>query len=533
MKRLFGLSRSVRYLISHRSSVITGAVIAGCCMGYGFAAEIPARVNPLADALGILKVNDPRLLDRETTQFAAGLGIDPAPMRDGLARLLFQSRNLAGIDLSRPALLAWRKKAPHLVAIIPLADRRSFLDNFGASFGNEAPLIRISEREGTVVYTQNTNEGLLEYRLIVSERAAYLGRNIADCRALSEVQLPPVTNEAPLYFRASAEYIQQFKSDLSSTQNAPEYTKALQVFGESIQRFRQHLQQAWNGLLDQINYCEVSIRPDNDGKLHVVMTVTAVPESQLSVWISNQRNQPSRLLPIVARTDSVITAAGNIAWQGQAEQLGQLFQPIAAAQAGNRWNEQVEENWTAMWRLADRAGAFAWAADVEAVAGQAKIEMRSLVEQPRAQDMLSLLTLVSQASDPRIGEVVAAGSATGYRYHLPEGDQVMVANERYLFSILSNKRDPVLVAQEITDKSLQLDAPVGQPGIIALTMNATPYVQMLVSLMGGTSQPGLPVTNIMLTAKTALPGQLVIEGIFPASQFAQLLRDSGIMQITK
>jgi hypothetical protein len=138
------------------------------------AAEIRKDTNPLTETLAILKVNDPRLLDRETTQFAAGLGIDPAPMRAGLARLLFRSRTLDGIDLSRPALMAWRKEQPALLAIIPLSNRRNFLESFGASVGDDSPLIRVNERDGTVVYTQNGNDGLIEYRLLVSDRAAYL-----------------------------------------------------------------------------------------------------------------------------------------------------------------------------------------------------------------------------------------------------------------------------------------------------------------------------------------------------------------------
>jgi hypothetical protein len=529
MKRLLRLSHEMIL----RSSAHRLTAVFLSLAGWGFSAEIPQRVNPLADALGVLKVNDPRLLDRETTQFAAGLGIDPAPMREGLARLLFQSRTLAGIDLSRPSLLAWRKSAPHLAAIIPLSDRRAFLDNFGASFGGEAPLIRISEREGTVVYTQNTNEGLLEYRLIVSERAAYLGRNIADCRALAELTLPPVTSEWPLYFRANSDYLSQLKSTTPSAPTTLNYAKGMEVLGPSLQRFQQHMQQAWNSLLEQMQQVEISVRPDTDGKLHVALTITALPDSQLSVWMSNQRDQPSRLLPFVARDDSVMTMAGQVTWQGQAEQIGQLFQPLVAAQAQTRWNEQVEENWTAMWRLANQAGPFAWALDLAAVGREVKMEARAMAEQQKAQEMLSLMTLVSQATDPRMGEVVTAGSATGYRYRTPEGEQSIVANERYIFSVASNKSDPVAVAGDLADKSLQMGAPTGNPGIMTLTINATSYVSTLVAMLGGTSQPGLPTAHFTFTAKTGLPGQLRIEGIFPASQFAQLLRDSGLMQLMK
>ena len=49
-----------------------------------------------------------------------------------------------------------------------------------------------------MVYTQNGNDGLHEYRLLVSDRAAYLASTVAMCRELAEYPLQPSTSEAPL-----------------------------------------------------------------------------------------------------------------------------------------------------------------------------------------------------------------------------------------------------------------------------------------------------------------------------------------------
>ncbi len=497
------------------------------------AGEVKDANNPLSSTLAVLKVNDPRLLDRETTQFAAGLGIDPTPMRAGMARLLFRSRTLDGIDLSRPALMGWRAKEPKLVAIVPLSDRRLFLDNFGASFGEDSPLIRVNEREGTVVYTQNGNDGLIEYRLLVSDRAAYLAGNIAECRALAAYQLPPAITEAPLIFRANADYVKQFQISDTIFNSENEAAKGLAAFGNNTAWLGSVIAAGWNAFINQIQNIELSVSPDHQGVLHFSLSVQALPESQLAVWISNQRNQPSRLLSIVRSQDSMLNAAGNIRWQGQAEQLGHIFLPLVKAKAGDRWTPLVEENWTALWALADRAGPFAYSADIAHANGKVVGESRYISDQPKAQEVLSLITLLSQTITGKIGEVVSAGVATGYREKEGDIDSVLVANERFLMSVQSSAQDAAVAATAISEKSMTIGAPEGASGIVVFTTNLTPYVRTLVLLLGGEQQPGLPQVSIECNIKTGLPEQLVLEGTLPASQIAQLLRDSGLMQLLK
>jgi hypothetical protein len=503
------------------------------CMAV-WAAEVKPAKGPaaLADVLAVLKVNDPRALDRETTQFAAGLGINPGPLRSAMANLLFRSRSLDGIDLSRPALMAWRAKEPSLVAIIPLSDRRVFLDSFGAGFAGDAPLIRVGERDGTVVYSQNGNEGLLEYRLMVSDRAAYLASSTALCRELAEYPLQPVTGEAPLLFTASAAYLARLGADAEDPASdlTPEQQQALAALAPGFVGLQKATRAGWQAFLSQLLSAELSVRPDAQGTMHFALQLQAQPDSTLAVWIANQRNQPSRLLPIVRTEQSFFSVAGNIVWQGQAERVGKVFTDVVKSAYGERWTAMVDENWITMWGLIDRAGPFAMAVDVDMRGGKAVSESRYLSDQPKAQEVLSLMTLISQGLTGTVGEAVAVGNAAGYREQDPGGERVLVSNERHLISVQSSMRSAVEAATEVVTRSQNIGAPEGQAGVLQCSANLTPFIRTLAVLMGGELQPILPTALCAATIRTGLPGQLIAEGTFPAPAVAHLLRDSGLIQ---
>lgn len=488
----------------------------------------------LADALAVLRVNDPRLLDRETTQFAAGLGVNPAPLRAAMANLLFRSRTLDGIDLSRPALMAWRPKEPSLVAVIPLSDRRLFLDNFGAGFAGDAPLIRVGERDGTVVYTQNGDDGLLEYRLLVSDRAAYLASTTALCRDLAEYPLQPLTSEAPLVFSANSEFLLGLgaERDELSPGLSPEQQQAMEALAPGAAGLQKATRAGWQAFLGQLLSAELSIRPDAQGTLNFALNVQARPDSALAVWIANQRNQPSRLLPIVRSDQTMFSLAGNIVWQGQAERLGKIFTDPVKDAYQERWTAMVEENWSAMWGLVDRAGPFAMAADIALKDGKAISESRYIGDQPKAQEVMSLITLVSQGLTGTVGEAVTAGNASGYREQDPNGERVLVATERHLVSVQSNMRSAVEAATEVITRSQTIGAPEGHAGVLQISTNLTPMIRTLAVLLGGEVQPGLPTAVCGVNIKTGLPGQLIAEGTFPAPAVAQLFRDSGLIQFS-
>ena len=500
-------------------------------MGLGCVSAAESRPTKvpavLADALAVLRVNDPRMLDRETTQFAAGLGINPEPLRAALAHVLFRSRNLEGIDLSRPALMAWRAGSPPLVAVIPLSDRRIFLENFGAGFGEDAPLIRVGERDGTVVYTQNGNDGLIEYRLLVSDRAAYLAGSIAACRELADFPLQSTSKDSPLIFTANAAFIAQWNT---VTEGSAAYRKISHAMPPGLGNLQYLFRVGWNALTSQLSKIEFSLRPDQQGNMNFAMRMEALPESALAVWVANQRNQPTRLLSIVRSEHSVLTLAGNVMWQGQAERFGGNFEPALKQMFRDRWTSTVDENWTSLWTLFDRAGPFAMAADISIKDGKPVGETRYLIDQPKAQELMSLINLVTQDLTEAVSEAVTAGNATGFHEQRPDGDAALVSNDRFLVSVQSTMRSAVVAAAELVARSQTNGAPEGNPAVLHMSANLTPLVRTLVVAMGGELQPILPNATCGLSFKVGLPGSLEAEGTFPAAAVARLMRDSGLMQ---
>lgn len=482
----------------------------------------------LANALAVLRVNDPKLLDRETTQFATGLGINPEPLRAALAHVLYRSRNLDGIDLSRPAMMAWRPTSPSLLAVIPLTDRRTFLDNFGAGYGEDAPLIRVGERDGTVVYSQNGNDGLMEYRLLVSDRAAYLASTMAECRELAGFPLQLATNDSPLVFTANADFIATLGS---SAEWASHYRKATQALPPGLEVFQAASRVGWNALLGQLSSVEFSLRPDAQNIMKATLRMQAIPDSALAVWSANQRNQPSRLLSLVRSEHSVVTLAGSIMWQGQAERLGKLFEPALKQTFGERWTDVVEENWTALWNLVDRAGPFAMAADLSTKEGKAVGESRYIGDHPKAQELMFLVNSVTQNLTGVASEAVTTGNATGHHEQRPDGDTVLVSNERFLVSVQSTMRSAITAAADLIARSQTNGALEGNAGVLQMSANLTPLIRTMVVALGGQLQAILPEAACHLTIKVGLPGSLVAEGAFSASAVALLVRDSGLLQI--
>ena len=258
-------------------------------------------------------------------------------MRSELSRLLYRCRSTDGIDLTRPALLAWRSGAAPLVAIIPLANRRQFLDAFGVSLGEHAPLIRIGERDGTVLYSQNTNDGLVEYRLLVSDQAAFLARTTEECRALSEHSVTTAAGDAPWSFTATTAFLASLSSD--PTALLPASFSPVLPHGLG----RQLALALWRELIGQLSGATIELRPEGENGMHLAVTLRSQADSQLGVWVGNQRNQPGRMLSLVRSPAKWFTVSGSILWQGQAERLGQIVGQQAKGAAGAAWTSSVDE----------------------------------------------------------------------------------------------------------------------------------------------------------------------------------------------
>jgi hypothetical protein len=512
------------------------ALVLAACLIMGHAAAENAHPGAksddmLADALAVVRINDPRWLDREITKFAATLGIDPAPMRGQMARLLFRCQGVEGIDLTRPALVAWRPGKAPLVAVIPLSNRRQFLDSFGVSLGDDAPLIRIGEREGTVLYSQNTNDGLVEYRLLVSDQAAYLARSTEECRALSEHFSPPALGDAPLVFTANATFLSSIDSD------------PLALLPESVNpalRAQAHGLGAvlWHELVGQLAQVAIEVRGEGDNGIHVVSSLRSLPDSPLAVWVGNQRNQPGHLLPFVRTPTTFLTLSGSILWQGQGERLGQIVGAAIKGRYGASWTASVDELWHGIWAIADRAGPFATGVDLEFQGGTAIAEGRYLADQQRAPELVTVLNSFIQTLSGAAGEAVSAATATGFHQSVaPFGDAAggsvgqlaVLANEHQVVGVLSTSHDPVQVAGDIITRSATVQPPEGAPAIAAIGINFTPLLRALVQMAGGAAQPILPMAETVVSIKAMPLGAIAVDTVLPAQSIAQLFRDSGIL----
>jgi hypothetical protein len=490
-------------------------------------------VDPLlSGALAVLRVNDPRVLDRETTQFAATLGIDPAPMRSAMGRLLFRARSLDGIDLARPALMAWRPGTAPLLAVIPLSDRRAFLESFGASFGDEAPLIRVGERDGTVVYSQNGNDGLIEYRLLVSDRSAYLARTLEECRQLASRPLQPALTDPALVFTASAAYLKDIHPDLALGLPAGREADLARLLPEA---FKPVAERVWSELLTQVAGVVIEVRPENESMVKVTARIQAAPESLLAIWIGNQRNQPSRLQPLVRGPATVVAWSGNVAWQGQAERVGQILAEVLKPRHGAAWTAVVDETWHSIATIVDRCGPFAAAYDIEMLKGEPRSEWRYLAEQSRAQELVSFVNSFGFALTGVAGEQFVAGGLAGFRVHAQVAgvpvDTVDIANERFLLDVRSSLHDAATVAGALVTRTQAIGPPEGAAGVFQLGVNLTPGVRALAQIMGGAPQPVLPAADFAAVVKTGAPGQLVLETALPVQRVSQLIRDAALIQL--
>lgn len=497
----------------------------------------------LNEAVAVMRINAPQWLDKEAARFAASLGMDPGPLRGLMASGLFCSRSLAGLDLSRPALLAWRPGPAPLVAILPIRNRRAFFDQFGVDA--DAPFIRVGEREGTVVFTQNSRDGLCEYRLMVGENnVACLARTAAECRILSTVVLPHTGAEAPLAFSAKGGWVSGQSAAAGEAVNLPGLPTASAL-------------SLWKTLVAQIAEVGLELRPDGEDGMRMGFRFKAVPDSLLAVWISNQRNQPNRLLPLVRSANTMCAIAGQVAWQGQGESFGTAIASLLKAQAGAAWNDAVDEAWTALWTLSDRNGPFAGAFDLTVDVAKATAlnqarktgtkppagfqlpgpellqtigaEWRALVEQRRAAEVIAHTNTVTSALGGVPGEALSVVGAQGFRWASAQGLTLgMVATDRHVVQVQGNLRPVDQALAELVQKSQGNAVP--DPGIAIVTgsFDATPLARTVAVLMQKPAD--ITVQPAVLTAalKTAGAGELAVELGLPHMRLAAMIRDLGL-----
>ena len=507
-------------------------LVCGACT---FASGVQPVAEPLlGEASAVLRINDLGWIERELTSYAATSGSDPAPLRGSLAQALFHSRSLAGIDTARPAVIAWRSGRSPLLAVIPLSDRRAFLDDFGAVSAGGAPLVKVGERNGTVVYTQNTDAGLDEYRLLVQDDCAYLARTVDECRLLATRPPRIMPAAAALTFRANGEFVRQPRALAPETLRAMLGPLPSEPLADGMAAW---VARGWNDFIDQIAFVSAEIGPGGDGLVRLQGKVEAKADTVLAQWTAAQRNAASRLLPLVRGPDTVLVISGQFDWQGQLDRLGQRLTAAARAAIGDAWTPQIEEAWRGQWEIADRAGPFALAVDAVLRAGKRGFVTRELREQPRAQELVGLQRLLAQARTGASGatvEAITAGGLSGFRIvRAGQPDEVTVADDRRQLSVQSDGGDAVAaITALVATLARPLPPPTGAPAVVAVLLDLTGVVRA--AEQGAEGVPlVLPQVDCALAIKATPQGNLVAELDIPLQRVAVLMREAAAGKTVK
>ncbi len=348
--------------------------------------------NPLDQAEVILRIRDGAWVDREATRFAAAYGSDLASVRAELARVLFRSRGFEGIDLSRPALVAWRSGNAPLLVAIPVSNRNEFLASFGAIDSTEAPLVRTGERDGTVIYKQNQPAGEWEYRLLVAGNVAYLARTTDECRRLATALAVPVTDPsaAPVELMLRGQGI---RSPRLPGADWLDDLPASPIDGAELTLVPGLLSRGWDGIADQVSYISITARTNTAGSLILNARLNARPDSVLAGWITAQRPDTGRIAGQLKRPDTAVLICGQLTFQGQLERWGFDQAELLRTAGGRNWTESADGAFRGLCTLAERTGAFALAVERTSKG----LLQHWVVEHPRALEVAQSAAQVASA----------------------------------------------------------------------------------------------------------------------------------------
>lgn len=430
----------------------------------------------------IVRITDAPWIERELARFSAALGRDPKPLRKVLAEALYHTSSLDAVDTSRPAVFVWRKGPAPLQAIIPIkADRRrQFIEEFGVMGSGEPPLVRVGDRDGTVVYSQNFPEGLREYRLLVSDSVAFLARNADECRKLAAqpgILLPALgSGAAPVSLTCSGEWMKA--NGLLTWAWSPRVPIQQWLPGSLL------LDATQQALLGQVASATFEVRDGAGNRARLSARLTAHPDSEFAAWIATQQNQAIRVQTQVGSATTAIKIAGHVTWQDKLEQVARALVPKMAAARGTDWTPVFEESWIQALTTAQRSTDMVWLLDVP----RANSQVQTLIlEQPRAEEQLQQLELVATSlvgSKPTPGTVTGfpatcrSAKATANRQAL---DQVLSATTRHVLLVDAwnlSPADALRSAEETARRLQQVATPVGESAIVSMWCNVGRLVML-------------------------------------------------------
>ena len=450
-----------------------------------------------------MRVTDAPWLDRELTRFCAALGRDPKPLRRALAENLYHTRTLDAIDTARPAVFMWRKGNAPLQAIIPIqADkRRQFVEEFGVMGSGEAPLVRVGDRDGTVIFTQNHADGLREYRLLVMDSVAFLARNADECRKLAaraSTLLPVVgSGSAPVSLTCTGTWLRA--RDLLAWSWTPRLPIAQWLPGSAL------MEGAQKAALGQVDSMSFEVRPTADGKARLAVRMTATAESDLAAWIATQQNQGSRLQTQMGGPETALKIASHVVWQDKLSQIGVALAPAQRAARGAAWTPTVDEAWTQTFSIAERVVDAVWSLDVPSPGRHLQM---LVLEQPRGDEHLQALDRIAGAylNQPGTPRAITGYQASVRSVPAFEGRPTLVsllcATTRHTMMVDGwNMTDSdVLSRTEATARRLQqVSSNVSDPSIISVWCNLGRLVRLAPGVDSEVTIPDAIVSGALRT----------------------------------
>jgi hypothetical protein len=395
-----------------------------------------------------------------------------------------------------------------------------------------SPLIRVGERNGTTVYSQNTDDGLVEYRLLVQDNTAFLARTPEECKQLATNPLRIPLNKPALQFHAKGAFFKQAQNFEKAKAALPSVKSADLLQLAALEQAMRD----WRGLTDQVASVDWDAQEGKDGVIAMHCQVNAKGDSEVAQWIGKQKNASSRLIPLVRKSESFVSVYGHINWQGQLERLGlRLVQQLQQELGSERWTAAIEEAWQEQWVIMDLEGPFAFAMDF--IGGEKSIDvlMKMLAEQPRGDELVVLSETVNKAIAPESVadesiEAVTIDGLPGMRRKVAfalgakssEMDEVRLGTSTHLFQVASTRGDSSELTSQLMREVTANMPPEGIPGIAVIQISIAPFFRSSQSY----DSLSYPNADIIVALKSSAESNLVLDITVPLQQIGALVRDN-------
>lgn len=489
----------------------------------------PLPESMLRDAQAAMFMNRPRaLLDSlEKSATEAGVAIDP--VHNFIARRLYRSNLIDGIDFDRPAMFLWRKGRAPLVGIIPISDREAFLKSFGRVRVGNSLMIRVGENQGTTVYKQNTDQGMVEYRLLIRDNTAFLGRSAAECNLLSEIKLSEEAS-SPMYrfyIDRPFDFLPRIEDFLGPSVDPLEAELKSLIISE------------YDILLQAIRAINISVSVDVKQNLQCRCLVVPQKESGIELWAARQQNQSSRLLPLLDFDQSSLAIYGNISWAGGIKETGTRIAKFMERYAGED-NDIVAKALSAWAALSDRQAAFADCVHVKARGvGDLDVYGLGVHEQARAVEMLGyqqilekhLATTSLSVEQTVVSDLQSVADLQAYWKQRPTlkaeslWQQLCLATDAHLlYSWAQNDKKVISQRAAVLNEGLDTSvSPIGEAGIVVAHMHLHNLLREISNLSGSI---GYKIDEAEITAALRLDNErnLVFGLDVPLTKTAQSIR---------